>query len=412
MGALGLLALSLLVLLAMRSHRLRDWLAPSLAVARLRVEPYWFRFKWVITHTIGAVFKRIKIHGHDQPQRKGLAQHKHSGKVMAHHHTSYPALVFLLLLSGVLTIAVSVTTRADSSASSLLSLTVAGSPPAIPATIDDPSAGDRFTSSTVTIRGTCPADVFVEIWRGGTFAGSTICDINNLYAVLVTLTPGQNDLVARVVDALGQYGPDSAIITVYYDAPPPPTPTPSPLPTTTPTPNPTASPRPTKLPRPSAQPTPAPTPTPVPPLLLTSVQHNYQGADTSQPVDWTITVAGGHQPYHFIWEWGDGSSDTGYAAGPGPVSMQHRYSKPGTYTVIVRAHDSAAHDAALQLVAVINGPTVGAVSNSSNDAPGNLIFVWPLLILASLFVLSFWLGERHKLATTQPLLHVPSAPAG
>lgn len=413
-AGLGLLALLLLILIALRSRRLRDWMAPSLAVARLRIEPYLFRVRWVLGHTLKAGVHWLKVHGHDQPKRKGLAHHKHSGKVLAHHHTSYAALAFLLILAAILASAVSVSTRADSTSSSLLSLTVLGSPPTTPATIDQPSNNDRFTTSTITVRGTCPADVFVEIWRNGTFAGSTVCDASNLYSVLITLVPGQNDLVARVVDALGQYGPDSAAITVFYDAPPPPTPTPTPSPTPTSLPQPTPAPTRSATPKPTgAPPSPKPTSSPNPgsaPLLITSARHNYQGADPGTPVDWTLTIAGGHPPYHLTWEWGDGSSDTSYAQSVGDATMQHRYSRAGTYQVTVRAKDTLGHEAALQLVVIINGTPVAAPI-TNHDLPGNLIFVWPLLILASLLVLSFWLGERHKLAIMRPFLHLPTKPA-
>jgi hypothetical protein len=382
-----------LLLAALRSERSRERLRTRLAALRLRLEPYWFRLRFALLHHTRHLPKP-KIHGHNLPKRRGLSHHHHSGKVLAHHHTSYPALAFLILLATVLAAAVSYTSRADST---LLSLTVTGTPPTTAATIDTPTDGQHFTTASLTVRGSCPSGVLVEIYRNATFAGSTLCDVNGLYAVLMTLTPGQNDLVARVADGLGQYGPDSLTVSVFYD-PPAPSPTPSP----TATPAPTLTPRPTV--KPSAKPTPHPTrrpsPTPAPPLLITTGQHIYQGGQVGRPVDWTITVAGGQTPYTVTWNWGDGVSDTDHTTA-GALQRSHAYAKPGTYQITLRVTDAAHHEAVMQVVAIVAGPTTGAITSGPRSDAGNLIFVWPLLVIVSLIVISFWLGERHKLATTR-----------
>jgi hypothetical protein len=395
----------LIIILLVASARARTFVWRRLAVARIRVEPYWFRFYHV--------FVRIKprVHARHEPKRRGLSAHHHSGKVLAHHHTSYPALVFLILLATLLAAAVSMATRADSAASSLLSLTVTGPPPSTAATIDQPADGDRFATPAQTLRGTCPSGVVVELYRNGTFAGSTICDTTGLYAVMITLVPDQNDLVARVADALGQYGPDSPTITVYYDAPPPtPTPTPTPTPSVTPGPSsgPSATPAPTtkpsRTPRPTGRPA-TPRPVPMPPFIITSDRHVYQGGQINQPIDWTVGVSGGTAPYTVHWSWGDGATNTVYSDGAGTVTQGHSYAKPGLYQVTIRATDAAHREAVMQVLVVVNGaaPAGGNLTGHSPLDSGNLILVWPLLVIAALIVLSFWLGERHKLATTPVL---------
>src|SRR5262249_11573860 len=148
-------------------------------------------------------------------------------------------------------------------------------------------------------------------------AGSTICDLTGLYSVIITLLPDQNDLIARVADALGQYGPDSATVTVYYDVPPPPTPTPTPSSSPTPSPSPrsgpTPLPPPTPPPRPPTAPRPAATPTPAPapaPLVIPSSRHFYQGSGPGDQIQWDLNVSGGRPPYQITWDWGDGTHDT------------------------------------------------------------------------------------------------------
>ncbi len=377
-----------LILIVLRTRRWRAVIESTGRRAYVRAEPYFFRLRMFLR-------RRIHLHAKAEPKHPGLSHHRHSGKLIAHHHTSYPALVFLLALSTILAAAVSVTSRADSQ----LSLTVLGPPPTAAATIDQPLDGEHFTVSTQTVRGTCPLGLMVEMYRNNTFAGSTLCDAGGLYNLLITLVPGQNDLVARDLDGLNQYGPDSATITVYYDVPPP---TPTPQPTSTPAPgavatpppkapaNPKSAPKPTRLP--------SPTPTPVPPFYLTSGAHFFQGAGPSVPVHWQIQIHGGTTPYKLTWEWGDGLQDDASAVTIGPVNNSHSYQKPGIYRVVIRAQDTHGRDAVITLLAVVNGP-IGSSLTRLEELPGNLVYIWPLLIMASLMVLSFWLGERHKLAT-------------
>lgn len=397
--ALGGLLLFALTLAVLRRPQWRAAVESALRRLAVRLEPRWFRLRQ-------ALRRRFHPHAKDEPKPRGLSHHHHTGKLIAHHHTSYPALAFLLALSSVLATAVSVAGRADSQ----LSLTVLGPPPTTAATIDQPVDGDRFTVATQTVRGTCPAGLMVEIYRNTTFAGSTLCDSGGLYNLLITLVPGQNDLVARDLDGLSQYGPDSPTVTVYYDAPPP-TPTPTPTPSPTPlAPAPGAAPTSPSSPTPKTTPTPAPrttrspapTPAPaVPPFYLESGAHFFQGADPSTPVQWQIQIHGGTPPYETTWEWGDTTYDTITATG-GSISHSHLYQKSGIYKVLIRARDAQGRDAAISLLAIVNGPLATANLLQPSEPSGNLVVVWPLLGIACLLVVSFWLGERHKLATARP----------
>jgi hypothetical protein len=379
---LASLALLSSLFLILRSRRIRSGFDSRRRRIMIKLEPYIFRLRYWLR-------KKITPNAISEPRRRGLSHHQHTGKLIAHHHTSYPTLAFLLLISGILVAAVSTSTIADSS---VASLTVLGAPPVIGATITQPSTGDSFSVSTVTVRGGCPLGVMVEIYRNNTFAGSTLCDSSGLYNLVITLLPGSNILVARDLDGLSQYGPDSASVTVTY--------VPLIIPTPNPTPPPVATSSPTLIPGSTSKPTRSIKPVaPVInndiPFYLESRAHFYQGAEPSAPVNWQVNVHGGSAPYEITWEWGDGHQDTTVADTAGTINSQHIYSQPGIYHLTVRAHDAAGREAVISLVDIINGLIPGGGSQTT-ELPGNLVYIWPTLIITSLLVLSFWLGERRK----------------
>ncbi|HSX02377.1 MAG TPA: hypothetical protein VLI05_03625 [Candidatus Saccharimonadia bacterium] len=347
--------------------------------------------------------RRLRGRAHDEPKRRGLSAHHHSGKLLAHHHTSYPALVFLILVSAVLLAAYSTASRADSSQ---LSLTVLGAPPTQAATIDEPADGQHLSSATTTVRGSCPAGLLVELYRNGDFAGSVVCDGGDLYNLIITLADGTNALVARDADGLGQSGPDSATVTLHYDAPPVPSPSPLASPGASPAPSgstPVAAPPAPPPPTPGAAPgraTPASPPSPVTPLLLDTSQHSLTGQPVNTELAWPVTVAGGTPPYQLSWDWADGTRQNTMLSLPGQSSGHHAYRQAGLYRVVVRAYDARGRVAVLMLATVISGPassasTTPAAGSSQNGA---LAVAWPILSFSGLMVASFWLGERHRLA--------------
>jgi hypothetical protein len=62
--------------------------------------------------------------------------------------------------------------------------------------------------------------------------------------------------------------------------------------------------------------------------------------------------------------------------------------------------DSAGNAAYLQFVTVINGPAdaIGATKGSGlGSIGGDLLAAWPLVGLACVMTLFFWLGERREL---------------
>lgn len=257
--------------------------------------------------------------------RLNLLPHRHSGRLMAHHHTSWAGLFFVLMLSGIVLLASGISIRASShnpkSGSITLSGTVPAPPPTIPAVITSPSNGATFTSTPIIVSGTCPANLLVKITRNSTLAGSTFCTSSGTFSIQIELVGGENILRARAYDALDQPSPESDPVTVYLNPPP------------------------------------------TPPQLTITSDTAFQEVSPGQLVTWAVQISGGSPPYTINWDWGDGTVEILALSAAGTVSASHTYSTPGRYNVIVRVTDSAANSAQLQLVVTVRGPVPPATTS-------------------------------------------------
>ncbi len=237
--------------------------------------------------------------------------------------------------------------------------TISTAPPSRGATIALPVNGAIFTSIPITVSGLCPSGLLVKLFSNNVFIGSTICS-GGSYSLQVDLFSGQNDLVARVYDALDQAGPDSNTVTVTFN---------------------------------DAQ------------FLqfgthveLSSI-YAERGAPPDTELDWDVLLNGGTGPYAISTDWGDGSPpDLFSEANTGTITLKHVYKIAGIYKVIVKASDKNGGEAFLQLVAQATG---AIQSNNKNANSGNTIIekqiAWyPSLIMLPLIVAAFWIGRRHE----------------
>ena len=368
----------LILLFSIRSTRRR--ILYRVNSVRLRLNPYFFRLRVIL---------RGKEH---DIQKIGILMHrKHSGKIAAHHHTNYPALIFLILCTTVLSSAFAFSGHAASS-DSTLSFTVLGPPPTVGATITAPITGSNINNAIVQVSGTCPVGLTVELYRNGGFAGSTYCDSSGVFLVSITVIEGSNTLVARDADGLGQYGPDSNSVLVTYQipqTPPTPAPTSTPAPTTPPKPNPLLS----TGPRRNSTPQPSSTPI-ITPFTIDTDQHYFQGINPGDNINWQLKIIGGTPAFDIIWSWGDGSSDKITTSDRQSTSPSHNYKNPGYYKVTVTATDNFGRKSLIQLLVIVNG-TGGITSTTSPHDYGLLIPIWPVLAGMLLLTISFWLGEIY-----------------
>jgi hypothetical protein len=242
--------------------------------------------------------------------------------------------------------------------------TVRGPAPSTAAIILLPRDNTRTSTIPITVSGTCPAGTFISVTRNNVFGGVAVCEDDGSFSLLVDLFDGANTLVAKVTDALGQEGPDSQAVNVFYDAP--------------------------ALTTPGGA---------VGRQLFLEVTTTVIGVDPGQSAGRSVHIVGGTGPYAISWDWGDGETTLQSQLVDGPVTNSHAYKRAGTYRVIVRVTDAQNNAAFMQLVTVVNGPaeklgTTGG--NGLGSLSGVLIAAWPLYILAGLMVLFFWLGERRE----------------
>jgi hypothetical protein len=252
-------------------------------------------------------------------------------------------------------------------------------PPAAPAIILEPANGFATSEPTVTIRGTCPSyATMVQIYRNGTFAGSTICQ-DDIFSLEIALYSGSNTIMAKAIDSFSQSAPDSELHTIIY------TPRSS-------VGEPEGKPR--RLPAPSSS-------EQAGELLLTS-DKSYVGGVSGRSVELSLVVSGGRAPYALIIKWGDTKQDVLTQANSGVVKAYHTYASGGLHTVKVEIVDNAGTRALLQMVVVVQGPVAplagSARSSNGKETPQqpyvrpSLEVVWPFYLLLLAFVLTFWLG--------------------
>ncbi len=302
--------------------------------------------------------------------RLKLLRHRpHSGRLRPHEHTSYLSLGLLLLLVGAPLTSFTAYALSPGPESSSIGLTgsVPGKAPTEGATIRTPSNGQRFSTSPVTVSGTCPLKTLVELFKNDIFAGSTICTDAGIYSLDVDLLIGQNLLIARVYDALNQSGPDSNAVTVFYDALPPQA---------------GAS---TTLDFGGAQ-------------LVLNTDAVFRGVFPEQALNVPIDILGGTPPYAVNIQWGDSTNKVVPRSDNIGFSSSHSYSKPGTYQIGLQASDALGRVGFLTVAAIVNGqpavtPTVTAATTATTS---RLLALWPLYTSSVAVVASFWMGERRE----------------
>jgi hypothetical protein len=303
-----------------------------------------------------------------------LIHHSHSGKLRPHEHTSYLPLGIILAVVGfgLITYTASATPASPGPDAGSIGLSgvMPAKPPTLAATIKTPTDGQHFSTSPVTISGTCLPDNLVEIFKNDIFAGSALCTSGGTYSFDIDLLTGANSLLARVYDALNQPGPDSNKPTVYYDGG-------------------------------------GSTAAPLVglnfggPQLLLNTDAVYRGVFPDQELSMPIDVIGGTPPFAVNTQWGDGNNTNTPRGDNSTFRAPHIYTKAGNYKITLQATDATGRVAFLTVAAIVNGQP-STVANTSTGATGSsdiasrLLILWPLYVGTLVTVVSFWLGERRE----------------
>lgn len=315
------------------------------------------------------------------PKKQLLVHHRHTGRVLARQHTSWPSIVFLLLVVGMLL--GQITLQAKAADVAVTAATNGPLPPAA-AVITSPRAGDKFVSSPITVKGTCPAPHFIRLYRNEIFSGSAQCIAGGDFTVSTDLFEGPNDLEARIYNAAGQEGPRSAVVTVTYsqDADP-------------------------------ATPGHQTDDAIEEPFFITTDKFFKANLDKPQ-IEWEFNVVGGHRPMNAAVAWGDGTISEVKGITDSKFSASHVYAKSNAareyYPVDVKVVDADADEATLEVFNILNYTTESGAETGNN--PLSLIpssaavppdagiftqalYAWPAYGGVTLMAGSFWLGEQQ-----------------
>lgn len=230
---------------------------------------------------------------------------------------------------------------------------VEGEPPSQAARINSPTNGQTFSQVPITVQGTCPAGLIVEVYKNDTFAGSVFCKDDGTFSIDIALFHGENTLYVKVRDLLGQAGPRSNTVTVFYNL--------------------AVSVR-EQL------------------LLLSTV--SYRSVSPEEEIQFPLRLSGGKGPYAIHVDWGDGTSDILSRSKPGEFTIRHTYTQAGIYPVVIKASDGTDQTAFLQLTAIVNGEMAAEPNEQESLCPprGLKCIIWSLPILLILAPLAYWLG--------------------
>lgn len=337
-----------------------------------------------------------------------VVHRRHTGRILPRQTTSYPTLAMILLCLGVFlvnwTSLVKAAFPGSISNDYVVHASVPGPAPSQPATIDLPVNGTTFTSTPITVSGSCPLSTYETLYRNGFFSGVVLCNATGRYELSTDLFSGTNQLQVRDFSQTDLPGPLSNTVTVVYDRYTRPGVTNSGSSSGTATNsnnNPTIN-HPTS-PIAAAEP------------LIFKSMFAYSGHYVGDPTTWQLDIEGGTAPYAISVDWGDGNHDLISRPRPGSFSLDHVYKRAGgykgSYVTKFSASDTNGEKTFLQLLAIVNNP-VGAVSHntggagSTNSTPGYLAkimkYIWPSYGLVLLMLASFWLGERREFQHLKP----------
>lgn len=244
--------------------------------------------------------------------------------------------------------------------------TIAAPPPSEGARIIAPSGGQSYNFPVITVSGSCPSGLLVEVLSNDIMVGSTYCE-NKSFSLEISLSSGRNDLSARVRDDLGQLGPSLNTVTVTYN-------------------------------NPGAEFAPF---TSV--ITLTSA-YSRRAIDPGATLVWPLQLSGGTGPYAFSIDWGDGTEpDLQSEPVAGNIDIQHAYSAAGIYRVTIRVTDSKGVTGFLQVIAIANGDAPSSIVNTSEPAQRIILrnrIIWiPAAVVCAMLIPAFWLGRRHEART-------------
>jgi len=342
-----------------------------------------------------------------------LSEHKHTGKLIHHRHTSHIALIGILLLTGLFLYVNKSEALAEQSSSVSVSVVVPGPPPTEGAVITSPTNGETFVdNSIIEVKGTCADNTFVVIKSNDIVVGSTVCKDSGKFELKVQLFLGKNSLSALNYDNLNQPGPVTPSVVVSVNK------------STIKTKNETTTANDAQSTSQDSQNEVVAPVMPSNPSIIQGVSpmiancDNYKAANLTTGGEPHIAVVcvprlfepkseqvlgvivwGGTPSYAVSVDWGDGSDET-------LISMKSQsyrkeafsYKNPGIYNITFKLKDSAGNSAIVQTAVQVNGAVITPITPIAALAGELFNISWfktpvPLYILAVSITLGFWGGD-------------------
>lgn len=241
-----------------------------------------------------------------------LQHHKHTGKLLHHHHTSYRGLAVVFVLAGVVMLGLGVVNHAAADMQFGVTATVNVPRPSQPPLIFSPSSNATVTGNSALVYGSCPLvtpQVVVVVTVNGNPAGTGACDAQNDFAVPVTLTGGTEQIVASSLTISGQTGPASDVVNITAPA--------------------TISPASAAIP-------------------IADSPFSSIGADRT--VVWQGTIGTSQDKLHVHVDWGDGHTSQ-YTVTAGAQSFSHQYATSASHNVVLSVADNYGASNTIQFAA-------------------------------------------------------------
>lgn len=317
------------------------------------------------------------------PSNKKFLHKSHSGKLRAQKHTSYGALLAVLLMALLPLVMVYPQVSADEGSYQTYAVVPAPVPTTSPQITNIPDGRVYNSNAPLNVSGSCPANTLVKIFKNETMAGATLCNRNS-FQLQIDLFEGANTLIARAYNANDIAAPDSRPISVTLDV---------------------AGFNSSDIPGASNS--------PASQFYMTG-DIFYRGAAVDETMSWPLTIAGGQPPYAISIGWGDGKTDLLSQGSPGKLTISHTYTQAaseGGYKIFINATDQSGDKSYLQLVAIVGGDQAGVPGSGSTGGTSGLKGLLSVrtaiqsIATLSLIMLSFWLGEKRE-------LHIASHKAG
>ncbi len=307
-----------------------------------------------------------------------LRHHKHTGKLLAHKHTSYRVL-FLLMLAPIFMMAL--VGQLAQASDYMVTATVPASMPSGAPTITTPADGSTIKIADIEISGTCPVidpAIIITIYDGTTFIGSGQCSVDGTFSVPVSLSVGTHTIVATVVTFTGQTGASSQPVTVIRSQ----TATPS-APST-----------------PVAKSYTTPSIDLLAGLLYIVTPDKYVTIKSDGGAIWRGSFAGGTTPYTVRVEWGDGQTDTHTVADQKEQAFSHTYQHKQVYDIVIRVTDASGGTTTLHIIALTPYLPPGTIGDISGYQP-----MAPILAFAQAYMGQIYIGSLFALVFLWYLEH-------